>query len=455
MLPEPDGTNPLNPSNPPSPANASAPVSVPPSAILRFLLLLKALGRRWLLATSLVLLLAALVGGSVFYFRPPPKQTVCTLLHVPPHKGVIFKNVGAGGGLTNHQRTQLVMLKSRLVLNSALCDPKVAQLSVVREQAEPVEWLEQEIQADFSAAPEVLRITMSGDRPEQLVVLVDAIVQAYRREIVDNEKNQRREHLRMLRELREKYEVQLRTQQKTQREIEENANGRDAAARALVLSFERQHLALAERELLQTQSKLREARIELQLQQEREKKKMPEKAIPDAMMDAEVDKDPAVVKLLLAKQRAAVRQQLLQKPGVQETPDISVLQGRIAGLEGTEKLLIAEVERLRTVVQGLADNGVELNDFRDEISHTENLVKRLVGEEQALNVELEIPSQFKVLEEAQILPPKTTSRMVLMNAGVAVGGFALALLAVGWWDFSRRGRPAQLRAPRAAPLTGP
>ncbi|HEY7426057.1 MAG TPA: polysaccharide biosynthesis tyrosine autokinase, partial [Gemmataceae bacterium] len=346
---------------------------------------------------------------------------------------------------------------------------------------EPVEWLEKEIQADFSVAPEVLRIIMSGDKPDQLVVLADAIVQAYRREIVDNEKNQRLERLRILREMRVKYETQLRTRQKEQRELEKKAGGRDAAARALMLSFERQHLALAERELLQTESKLREARIDLGMQLEREKKPLPVATIPDSVVDEEVDKVPAVKKLLaedeplqesidahrrllrepethakfqelvqkqkkvqqaLAKQRKAARprilQQLLEKTSGQAITDSSILRGRIAGLEGTEKLLKSDVERLRTVVQGLADNGVELDDFRDEIAHIENLVKRLLGEETALNVELDAPTEFKVLEESQILHAQTKSRKALMIAGAVGGGFALALLAVSWWEFRRR-----------------
>ncbi|HEY7426113.1 MAG TPA: hypothetical protein VH682_17920, partial [Gemmataceae bacterium] len=143
MLPESDGTSPANPANPLIPTNGPAAESAPPFAIRprvssqrhghaphpsaltrapNMLLLLKALGRRWMLATSLGLLLAAMAGSGVFYYMPPPKHNVRTLLHVPPHRGVVFKKDGSNGDLTNHQRTQLVMLKSRLVLNSALRD---------------------------------------------------------------------------------------------------------------------------------------------------------------------------------------------------------------------------------------------------------------------------------------------------------------------------------------------
>src|SRR5262249_3352925 len=143
MLPEPDGTSPPNPVDPMVPANGPAAELTPPPTVHprfsidrhghaplpialnrapNFLLFLKALGRPWLLATSLGLLLAATAGGAVFFFMPPPKHSVRTLVHVPPYQGVVFKHVASVADLNNHQRTQVVMLKSRLVLNSALRD---------------------------------------------------------------------------------------------------------------------------------------------------------------------------------------------------------------------------------------------------------------------------------------------------------------------------------------------
>ncbi len=497
MLPKSGADNPESPINSlvPLPGSVSTPSphvpvhprrphnSQTPPALTRApdaLLLLKALQRRWLIAGSLGLTLAAVVGSGAFFFMPPPKHTHTgrTLLHVPPQRGVIFKH--GGGDLPNHQRTQLAMLKSRLVLNSALRDPKVAKLSMVQQQIEPVEWLEKEIEADFSVAPEILRVSMKGDKPDQLIVLVDAIAQAFRREIVDNEKNQRRERLNTLRELREKYEGDLRERQKAQREIEQNAGGRDAAARALVLSFERQNLATNERELLTTRSKLREARMDLDLQETRGR--APEPLVPDdALVDEQLNNTQTIAKLLgqaeqlketlakiregfynpeqhpqyqessrklkkveeaLAEERKRLRpvilKQIQEKMYGRSADSSSVLRARIASLEGMEKLLLSEIDRLRTVVQTLAQNGSKLDAFRDEFHHIEDLTKRLISEEQALNVELEVPSEFKVLEEAQVLHAETKSKKTMMVGGSAAASFAAALLAVAFWEFRRR-----------------
>jgi polysaccharide biosynthesis transport protein len=481
--------------------------------------------RQWLLAGSLGLMLAAAAGIGAYFYVPAPTHTARTLLHVPPQRGIVFKRGGVDGDLQNHQRTQVAMLRSRLVLNSALRDPKVAKLSIVQEQTEPVEWLEKEVEGDFSVAPEILRISMKGDKPEQLVVLVDAIAQAYRREIVDSEKNQRRERLNTLRGLREKYEEQLRDQQRMQTEIEQNAGGRDAHARALVLSFERQNLAMNERQLLETQSKLREARTELELQEKHTK--APETTIPVALMEEQIDNFPTVVKLLaeaeqhkesmrkmrqsfnnpeqhpryqddlrklrevevaLAAERKRLRPGIVrhlqqkmygqtvdsgcilfvviivlgtgqQKMHGQTVDSTSTLRARIASLEGMEKFYRSEVERLRRVVVILSQNESKLDAFRDDIRHIDNLTQRLINEEQALNVELEFPSEFKVVEEAQVLHGEPKFPKAMMVAGSAAAAFAVPLLAIAFWHCCLRnlvhflGRTGRTDRPSQTPAT--
>ena len=94
-----------------------------------------------------------------------------------------------------------------------------------------------------------------------------------------------------------------------------------------------------------------------------------------------------------------------------------VLKIKIAGLEETEKFLFPEVDRLRNSVQEMAKNGGKLDAFQEDNSHLKNLTDRIIHEEHALNVELEVPSEFKVLEEAQILHADNTIRMISMVAG--------------------------------------
>jgi hypothetical protein len=69
----------------------------------------------------------------------------------------------------------LMQLKNPTVLKAALRNPKVAALESVKKQGEPMEWLAQRILTDFNVAPEILRISMTGNNPKEVKILVDAV----------------------------------------------------------------------------------------------------------------------------------------------------------------------------------------------------------------------------------------------------------------------------------------
>lgn len=444
--------------------------------------LLKALRRRWLLAVSTGLLLAAGLGAATYFLAPPAKHTVRTLIHIPPLRPWFGRTAEVIPEINNHQRTQVAMMKSRLVLNAALRDPKVARLQTITEQIDPVEWLEKEVQADFSVAPEVLRIVMAGERPEELVILVDALREAYLKEIVGREANQRRERLAKLRELREKTEDQIRTSRENQKAIEKKAGAgaRDGAVRALMLNYQQMYLATVERELIQSETQLRRFRLELESAQAREKK-LKDELIPEAVVDAKVGEHPGVRKLVLEVQgleqaidrnlalatrgedepiiqqlrqkrklaradldalrkrlRSEVTAALREAAGAQLSGNIALLQAKIAGLEGNAKYLQPEAERMRNRVQELAKNGTKLDDLRDDLTQIEDLNKRIAAEESALNVELDAPKREHVLEPAVVTHARSKSRQVMMAVGAAVAGFALVLLGVAFVEFRAR-----------------
>ena len=66
-----------------------------------------------------------------------------------------------------YQRTQATQLRSRFVLNAALGRDEVKKLPVIRQQADPIAWLEEEVKVDYQEGSEFLTVSMSGT-PERL-----------------------------------------------------------------------------------------------------------------------------------------------------------------------------------------------------------------------------------------------------------------------------------------------
>src|SRR5262249_36612374 len=94
-----------------------------------------------------------------------------------------------------YRAAQLGLVKSAPVCMAALRSPGVAALTLVREQARPVEWLSSSIDGSFPA-PDVLEISFSSaDRPEELELLLKAYRDAFYDEALSSEDRWRRDQV--------------------------------------------------------------------------------------------------------------------------------------------------------------------------------------------------------------------------------------------------------------------
>jgi hypothetical protein len=281
--------------------------------------------------------------------------------------------------LIDHQRTQVTLVKSRLVLNAALRNKEVARLGIVTAQTDPVEWLKKEVQADFNEAPEVLRIAMAGDNPEELVVLVNALREGYLTEIVERETNQRFERLSTLRTLRSRYEERLKEGRRAQAALEELGSPRDAVARALTLNFFHQQLSNVDQELVKVRSDLRKAR----------QKEPGELADPDQAAKA------------------------------------SDRRRRVSLLEDNERALQSEAQRRREDIMAKQKHAAKMDDVKEDLGQIEKLIQNIAAEEFALQLELDAPKREKVLETAIVTnvaagPGRLTTAALVGLAGALV-----------------------------------
>src|SRR5262245_17663611 len=116
-LPAPRGRG-LAPARPRRDAVAAKPAAL--HAAPNAFTLLRALRRRWLLASTLGLLLAAGASAAVWFFLPPPKNSASVLLLVSSsNAGKLFDHPDHIGSFANYQSTQAALVKSRMVLTAA------------------------------------------------------------------------------------------------------------------------------------------------------------------------------------------------------------------------------------------------------------------------------------------------------------------------------------------------
>ncbi len=141
----------MTPENPPNP-----PAS-PRAPRLRAALLL-------VLALSGWVACLALIRKDIRPSRPRPGAAV--VFHIAGTPPYLLTPVGpsAPGEFEFFRAKQAALVRRRLTLNTALKQPRVASLVVVRAQPDPVAWLEDGLRVSFDA-PELMRVELDGDSP--------------------------------------------------------------------------------------------------------------------------------------------------------------------------------------------------------------------------------------------------------------------------------------------------
>ena len=76
------------------------------------------------------------------------------------------------------------------MVTNAVRQPAVAELPSVRSHTDAAGWLEQSLVVDFRSGTEVMRMTMEGDDPRELRVVLAAVARAYLAEVDERENGQ-------------------------------------------------------------------------------------------------------------------------------------------------------------------------------------------------------------------------------------------------------------------------
>src|SRR5262249_5770374 len=344
-------------------------------------------------------------------------------------------------------RTQVAYIKSRLVLNAALNDAKVKNLRIVQDEIDPLLWLEKNIQADFLTAPEILRIHMTGDEPKELVAIVDAVRDAYFKEVRGREVGWRDQRLKLLQEIYGEAERKLSEKRNVLKGMSEDlGSAKETQAMERTQEMYWKTLDNVQSELLQTQAKLRKLKMEFEIQRAQQPKNG-EVAVPQNMIEEWVEKDPAVQDLLrriaqfesdiehlkktltqpdndtaykramagrdeaqkeLHQNRQKLRETYTKKIAVDLKSSRVNYQNEIAILDAQFKWLDEEFKARLGSFQLLNKTRVSVEWLRDEIKLEDELAKKMKSQIEHLQIEMKAPERFTVLEEAYSVPDQDT-----------------------------------------------
>lgn len=237
---------------------------------IRLKAMLAALRRRWFVATTLGILLSTSAAAAVWYSIPDTYEAFAELI-IDPGDTFIHGSRETreyNEPLNVYKQTKIRLATYSYVLTAALRDENVANCPTIRAQKHPEDWLAENLKVS-SPATQFIRISLNGQRPADLAMIVNAVVDAFKREVIDVSRQERRLKLEELQDELRKQEVELDRKiqlLRQQREEIEVADQKQAELRYETLSgfsleFMKQ-LGRIEWEILQTEVELERLRAQ-------------------------------------------------------------------------------------------------------------------------------------------------------------------------------------------------
>ena len=126
------------------------------------------------------------------------------------------------------RNTTLELMRSKALLSRAVRKQEIAELPLMQKQADPVQWLQDNLQLRYPNDAELLEIALQGGDLEQLKQVVNAIVDVYFQEVVEKARTERAKKEAKLKELYDKKTGELENQRQRLQVLEKLTQQLDA-----------------------------------------------------------------------------------------------------------------------------------------------------------------------------------------------------------------------------------
>ena len=460
---------------------------------------LHGLRRNWVLATILGVALAAVLGLGVWFGWGPQYAATAYLQIAPTEPVVAFQTAE-----TERQRvtefafdiykdTQHQLLRTRDVLIPALRPGPVetlapwrgpseggrqmvepAKLSVLKGEDDKITWLRDQIRVSFPGKAEIMEVRLTDRNAEEAAILVNAVVDAYMRQVVDREPNQRRQRLSELERVHTQKVREVREKLANLKQLAETLGTSDTQALSLKQQVVMQDFAESRRQLSRLQLDLRRARGELQAQ-EALLKAVETLEIPDYEVEVASRTNPLVRQLFdelawrrlgLAQTESTVKQGAKSAHTDRYVRDLQMVESQLEEVEkefrdgiramksaeieeqrqqkeievkvlaDQETLLEGDLEKKRAEAEELSKSSIDLEMMRSEIKNLDLVMAGIADQRERLKVEIDAAPRVTLLEPVLEVPPTPVNRAarIALTVVMAILGFCVPVGGIVWWD---------------------
>lgn len=463
-----------------SPYGAAVPVNPLPPALAAtpdVMSLLKALKRHWLLAGTLGIVAATLASAAVWYFMPV-KYTAQALLALNSLK-LVKSGVGDERETASPftRDTLLALAKTREMIRAALDEEGMMKLPSIREQLDPVGWLQARLEVT-PVSSELVAFSLSGPDPRELEQLVNAVARVYEKKLGQREQQIRMSQVTKLDKMIERLQGFVNKKMEEYKQMVKEIGATNSGQRLVKAHYEETLLDTLLKDRVFHQTKLKN--LELKLKQSKDRKEG-EVKVPRLEVEKEL-KEERAYKALNA-QIGELEEEIIQGEQVylnKKHPRLEEAREKLKKLENERKQLrkklLPEIRKKLVEYYAIAGEDSE-EDIKDEIALTKQLLDAYTDEMDRLSeqvkrggsegLELDLKKQEFEVEQAvvnnlrdtrtrlnaQVLEPTSTAtvqeqahgyqsnnakKQIMMAGGAGCAALGLVLLGFAYWEFRAR-----------------
>lgn len=438
--------------------------------------LARAFRQRWLLALTAGAACAIPVMTFTLWMIPKGEVTYTSfaLMKIAPIEPYLAFQVGGNArpDYESYRSTQVELFRTRLVLQTALRQPAALALPHVQNQPlQVLEWLENSIQADFTGESEVLKISLTGTDPTEVHVLLNAVRDAYMKEVVDYEYQEKKKLIEVLEKI---YNHLNRRLQDDKIAMDKGLAPGDIPENPLALqeeydSYQEKLIAL---EVEAMRRKIRASLLEDKEKLARQVKVPKERVDEQVGADAEIQKLAQAVSDLESRiasyEKILVRQQDLdeyrdqlkslkarleeRRQALRPAIERKLLTEAVAKVEASAqeaKASLVTLEEEKRVLGSMAESrfekikkfqtslvGLKVKSF--EVTRLKTMATNLGHEIEAGRVELNALKRTCPLQDASPAERRDPYRQTRLAGYAGIGTFLLVVLGITFWEFHAR-----------------
>lgn len=433
--------------------------------------------RRWLSAILLGVAVAGAAAPAV-WFTYRPQYTATAMFKIAANQQTILFPTADRTTTTFdvYKNTQQQYVKSRFVLIAALRKPETANLKALQDDPDPVSWLARNLRVDFPGNAELMQISLKANDPQEAAALVNAVVDAYTKEIVEVELGERRRRLDDLERIRSEKETELRAKQSDLKGLVRQVGSGETAALTMQQQIALQTFAALRAELSTT--KFKSMRMEWDLASKEAAAKASDKTeVTDVEIEARLQADPIALSLLrdnaelrrrrdgtksvfapgggsehlrkyeepqksndslLAARRSELREELkLRKKQIVQA-EVQQLKAEIAAAKAQEKQLVEEAQKAEKEAKSVGSSSIDVEMIRTEIALIQGTMQTAADEREKLLIEVRSNPRISLYDKAAVPTAPDSDRQLQYTVLAGLAGFFLPFAGIIWLDVRSR-----------------